>query len=136
MKVHHVGYAVENHDRAEQGFIALGYTIGPRTDDTARRVCISFARNGTELVEIISPLAEDSPVSSVLAKNGPSAYHLCYETPDLAASLVELRKHGWRTLIPAEAAPALEGSDVAFLYNRHVGLIELVERPETDGEPR
>lgn len=135
MKIHHIGYAVKNHDKAEEAFRALGYRIGRRTNDEGRNVAISFASNDGVLIELVSPLMPGSPVDGILSKVGPTAYHICHVTDDIDAMLAELRPHGWRALGEPLAAPAINYARVVFCYHRIVGLMELVElRSAEDGE--
>lgn len=128
MRVHHVGYAVKDIEKAIAAFEALGYNkTSDITDDVGRGVKIVFVRNEHEMVELIAPNAENSAVDSVLKKNGPFPYHICYEAEDLDESMKCLRECGFITIIPAQAAPALENRRVVFLLNKNVGIIELVE---------
>lgn len=134
MKIHHVGYAVKDHSKAEDSFRDLGYTIGRRTNDDGRNVCISFAENDGYLIELVSPLGEGSPIDGILAKVGGTAYHICYITDDIAATLAELRPLGWRALGPASPAPALNYANVAFAHHKVAGLLELVTFTSTGQE--
>lgn len=127
MKVHHIGYAVSDFNPAKDIFESLGYSIGACTRDEARNVMIAFAQNGNELIEIIAPLSAGSPVDSVLTKNGPTPYHICYVVNNLAGMVNDLRKKGWVMVSKPSPAPALDGHHVCFLYNKQIGLIELME---------
>ena len=81
-KLCHVGVAVPNLGPTTELLSALfGYRIvsGP-FNDPIQKVTVSFlAKSGMDVaeIELIAPLAQDSPISSILAKNGGSAYHLC-----------------------------------------------------------
>lgn len=135
MKIHHIGYAVKRHDRAEEVFRQLGYVIGKRTHDEGRNVVISFAENDGQLIELVSPASPGSPVDGVLSKLGPTAYHICHIVDDVDAALVELAGQGWRALGEPSPAPAINYAKVVFLYHKTVGLMELVElRSADDGE--
>lgn len=127
MKVHHIGYAVSNFDAAKVIFESLGYTIGISTRDEARNVIIAFARNGNDLIEVIAPLSEGSPIDSVLQKNGSMPYHIAYSVNNIVEAMNDMRKKGWVVVNKPNPAPALDDHDVCFLYNKQIGLIELVE---------
>ena len=82
------------------------------------------------LLELIEPLDETSPVFKVLSKNGVTPYHICYSVKDIDKSVSELRS--LRFVATSEPVPAcaLDYRKVCFLYNRNVGLIELVRFPK------
>ncbi len=127
MKVHHIGYAVKKIEKAAEVFKSLGYTCGEVKEDTLRSIKIMFAENGTERVELVAPIGSDTPVSGILKGSGPAPYHICYEVGDIEKSIEELSADGWMLVHAPLEAPAIGGAPVAFLYNRHIGMIELVE---------
>ena len=127
MHIHHLGYAVDDIDTAINSFYILGYEFVSKTVDEKRDVVIAFIRNGDYMVELISPLNQNAPVINVLKKYGPTPYHICYETASLDEEISKLKMDGWVLLRKREKAIAINGSDVVFLYNKSVGLIEIVE---------
>ena len=127
MKVHHIGYAVKKLEKAAEIFEGLGYIGGDITEDEIRNIKIMFMENGHERVELVAPNGESTPVDGVLKNNGPTPYHICYEVPDMENAVSELKTKGWMVIKEAEPAPAIGGATVVFLYNRHIGMIELVE---------
>lgn len=127
MKVHHIGYAVKRIEKAAETFVALGYTLGDITEDKKRKIRIMFIENGTERVELVAPNGDDTPVDGILKSTGPTPYHICYETQELKTAIDELKEKGFVTVKEPEPAPAIDGCNVAFMYNARVGLIELVE---------
>lgn len=127
MKVHHVGYAVKKLEKAAEVFKGLGYLPGEITEDEIRHIRIMFMENGHERVELIAPNGESTPVDGVLKNSGPTPYHICYEVNDIKKAVDGLSAGGWAVIKDAETAPAICGAPVVFLYNRHIGMIELVE---------
>lgn len=128
MKVHHIGYAVADMDKAKEAFSALGYQDGNTVQDVPRNVCITFIQNGATSVELIAPLSTGSPVDSILEKNRTGTpYHICYEVDDLSSALKDLKAKGFVTLIKPMPAPAIGECNVAFMYHKAMGVMELVE---------
>ena len=78
-------------------------------------------------MELIAPVDETSPVSKVLQRNGVSTYHICYSVESISDAITELRKQKYILISKPAGATAFEGHPVVFLYNKEVGLIELVE---------
>lgn len=127
MKVHHVGYAVKKIEKAASVFEELGYVPGEVTEDSIRNIKIMFMENGTERIELVAPNGENNPVDVLLKNGGPAPYHICYEVTDIDSAVVQLKEKNWMVIKEKERAPAICGAPVAFLYNRHAGMIELVE---------
>jgi methylmalonyl-CoA/ethylmalonyl-CoA epimerase len=139
MKIDHIGYAVTEVEEAAAAFLNLGYAVhalcggGGYIDDRSRRVRICFLRDpGGARVELVAPLGENSPVRAWLEKNGPSPYHIAYESADVPADAANLRKRGFLLVGPPSPAVAFGGRLVAFLYGKAAGLIELVP-PDSAG---
>ena len=80
-------------------------------------------------MELLEPVDETSPVCKTLEKNGVTPYHTCYVVENIDEAVKTLRKERYVLTSKAEPAVAFCGSKVCFLYNKNVGLIELVEAP-------
>lgn len=128
LKVHHIGYAVNNLQQSLEMFQKLGYVIksGPEKD-FKRNVEIAFLQNNNYLVELISPLNEISPIKNYLNKIGNTPYHICYETHDIDETILELKKQKYRVIEKPSKAIAINNQRVAFLYQPKYGLLELLE---------
>ena len=127
MKVHHIGYAVKDIEDAIKTLAKLGYVFGDITEDNTQKVKISFGVNGTSVVELVSPIGEQSPVDLFLNKVGPTPYHICYEVENIESKIKELRKIGFLQTSDIKNAAAINSRRIVFLSNLNVGLIELVE---------
>ena len=128
MKVHHIGYAVKDIDKASAAFQLLGFKfLSGVTYDDERKVRIAFMINGNEVIELIEPDGDNSAVESVLKKNGPTPYHICYEVDSLEDSVSVLKKSGYIAIKKPQAASAINGRRVVFLMHKDLGIIELVE---------
>ena len=128
MKLHHIGYAVNNILDAIASFKLMGFSlIGDLFSDSRRKVNIALISNGKIVIELIAPNKERSPVNELLERNGPGAYHICYEVNDIQKEIERLKQNKFKVIEDVKEAPALGSAMVAFLYNRHLGLIELVQ---------
>jgi methylmalonyl-CoA/ethylmalonyl-CoA epimerase len=83
---------------------------------------------GGSNVQVLQPLAPDSPVGRFLAKRGEGLHHIAFAVPDIDAALEHLESTGAR-LIDTEARIGGGGHRIAFVHpNAFAGtLIELVE---------
>lgn len=128
LKVHHIGYAVKDIAQSLDMFLKIGYCIVDHSvKDMKRKVEIAFVRNNNYLVELISPISDESPIKNYLDKMGNTPYHLCYETNDIEATIGELRKQRYMVVEKPSEAIALNKQNVAFLYHPKYGLLELLE---------
>ena len=130
MGVHHVGVAVEDLDEAISSYERLfgGELAGRQTQDEQGVEAASLLV-GNGHVELLSPLAPDTPLGRFLAKRGPGMHHVAYEVDDISAELVRLKGEGAR-LIDATPRRGLFGTQVAFVHPEsvHGVLSELVAR--------
>ena len=81
------------------------------------------------MVELLEPVDETSPVCKILDKNGVMPYHTCYIVVDIDNAIAELRTQRYIQVSKPAKAVAISGSRVCFMFNKNVGLIELVEKP-------
>ena len=127
---HHIGVAVKDIEVTAQIYRRGGYFCSQTIFDPIQNVNICWlTKEGAPIVELLAPVDETSPVCKTLEKNGVTPYHCCYVVENIEETVKELRKQRYvLTSKPAEAV-AFCGSRVCFLYNKNVGLIELVEAP-------
>lgn len=127
MKFHHIGIACENIDETASHYRLLGYKQGDIVIDPLQNIKISFLSHPVlPLLELLEPIDENSPVVDILKKNGTTPYHICYSVANLEECITSLRKESFLIVSKPKVANAIEGNRVAFLYNKAVGLIELV----------
>jgi methylmalonyl-CoA/ethylmalonyl-CoA epimerase len=114
--IDHIGVAVSDLDAA----IAVhrdtyGMLLVHRETIQEQGVEAALLDVGSSHVELLAPLAPDTPVGRFLAKRGPGLHHVAYRVDDVAATLDELRTAGLR-LIDEEPRTGIRGSRVAFLH--------------------
>jgi methylmalonyl-CoA/ethylmalonyl-CoA epimerase len=129
MKIHHIGYCVNNIDKSILEFEKIGYErFDSKFNDIDRKIYIQFMKNGNMLVELVSPTNEgESSIDGILKKIGDTAYHICYEVEDINDEIEKLKQEKYILINQPQGAIAINSYEVAFLYKRNVGLIELVE---------
>jgi methylmalonyl-CoA/ethylmalonyl-CoA epimerase len=114
--IHHVGVAVDNLDEALATYERLfSARVEHRATVDDQGVRAASLRIGEGRVELLEPLAEDTPVGRFLAKRGPGMHHVAYEVVDLEATLVELAGAG-AELIDEQPREGLFGLEVAFVH--------------------
>lgn len=126
--VHHVAFAVEDLDEALETYRSLfGAEVELRERVEEQGVEAAYLRLGHGRVELVSPLAEDTPVGRFLAKRGPGMHHVGLEVEDVAAAARELAAEGVE-IVDREPRPGLGGHLVSFVHpdSLHGVLAEVV----------
>jgi methylmalonyl-CoA/ethylmalonyl-CoA epimerase len=70
---------------------------------------------GSDRVELLAALGDDTPVGRFLAKRGPGMHHVAYEVDDVGEALDELVAEG-AELIDERPRRGLFGLEVAFVH--------------------
>ena len=87
---------------------------------------------GDSHIELLEPLADDSPIAKFLDKRGPGLHHLCLASSDVRADDARLRAEGYQVLRP-EPSRGAGGCWVQFVHPKSAGGV-LLELSETDEE--
>jgi methylmalonyl-CoA/ethylmalonyl-CoA epimerase len=128
-RIDHVGVAVEDLDASialyEQTYNMKLVHRETVVEQGVEAVLLDVGENH---VELLAPLAPDTPVGKFLAKKGPGIHHVAYQVADIDAVLAQLKTAGMR-LIDQESRVGIRGSRVAFLHPAASGgvLTEIVE---------
>jgi methylmalonyl-CoA/ethylmalonyl-CoA epimerase len=118
--IHHVGLAVADLDDAVATYERLfGGRLEHRVRVEEQGVEAASVRVGWSRVELLAPLADDTPVGKFLAMRGPGMHHVAYEVEDVRVVLRDLVRHG-AELIDAEPRRGMFGLEVAFVHPESV----------------
>jgi methylmalonyl-CoA/ethylmalonyl-CoA epimerase len=117
-KLEHIGIAIKSIEKHYPGVLA--------TVDNIQKVKVAFINiNGAE-VELVEPLGDDSPVAGIL-KKGQTFYHLCFSVKNLDEAIAAGRKNGFHCIAKPVEAAAFNKRRIAWLFNKNLGLFELLE---------
>jgi len=128
-RIDHVGVAVED---LESSMTLLHETFGMpvahRETVAEQGVEAVLLDVGENHIELLAPLAGDTPVGRFLAKRGPGLHHVAYQVSDIDSTLSSLRERGLH-LIDEQPRTGIRGSRVAFLHPGSSGgvLTEIVQ---------
>jgi methylmalonyl-CoA/ethylmalonyl-CoA epimerase len=92
------------------------------------KVCFVDTPNGGTQVELLAPLADDSPVNGFLAKNPLGGqHHLCFEVPDIETARAEFEQQGKRIL--GATRIGAHGTPIFFVHPKDMAgvLTEIME---------
>lgn len=127
--IHHIGHAVDDLPGAVDTYARLfGAEVEHRETMAAQGVEAVTVRIGADRIELMRPLAADTPVGRFLASRGPGMHHVAYLVDDIRVSLREAAAAG-AELIDTEPRPGLLGLQVAFIHPGSVAgvLVEYVQ---------
>ena len=128
--MHHVAVVVHDLEAALLAFRDnFGIAVESVRDIASDGVRIAFLPTGESRLELVQPTDPTTGVARYLEKHGEGFHHVCYEVPDLAATLDRLAATGME-LIDVAPRRGAEGP-VAFIHPRscHGVLVELIEAP-------
>ncbi len=126
-RIAHVGIAVPDLDSA-LAFYRDVLGLEPHPTEEADGAAIASLAFGESEVELLAPLAADTPIGKFLARRGPGIHHICYRVPDLDAALAACRGAGYR-LIDEVPRSGAGGRRIAFVHPKSTAgiLLELTE---------
>ena len=134
MQLDHIGIAVRSLAESAEAFSAL---VGVAAQDVrtreipAEKVRVGeFELSGVS-IELMEPLAEDSPISGFLEKRGPGVHHLCYRTGDIESLFARLKDEGVKLL--SDAVHQGDGYRYFFVHPKSAAGI-LTEFKQPNGE--
>lgn len=119
---HHVGVAVKS-------ILAVSPSSTPVVEQT-EGVSLAFVEVNGVTIELLEPLGDDSPIAASV-RNGTKLLHLCFEVEDLEGALGRSRSAGFHCIRPPAPTEAMDGRRIAWVFSKHYGLVELLERSGT-----
>jgi methylmalonyl-CoA/ethylmalonyl-CoA epimerase len=127
--IHHIGHAVDDLPGAVETYIRLfGAQVEHREVVPGQGVEAVILVVGDSRIELLWPLADDTPVGRFLHSRGPGMHHVAYQVSDIRAALAAAAEAG-AELIDAEPREGLFGLEVAFIHPASVAgvLVEYVQ---------
>jgi len=132
-KIDHIGVAVEDIDAALELYeTSFEMTVAHRETVESQGVEAALLDVGDGHVELMQPLAPDTPIGKFLDRKGPKLHHVAYAVDDIDLTLEKLSAAGLE-LIDGKARTGIRGSRVAFIEPRSTGGV-LTEIVEASGE--
>jgi methylmalonyl-CoA/ethylmalonyl-CoA epimerase len=129
LNIHHTAIAVADLDSALDSF-SNQYGVEPLYREVVESQGVEEAMIavGGSHVQLLQPLAPDTPVGRFLERNGEGIHHLAFQVADIEAALSHLEAQG-AVLVDTEPRIGGGGQRIAFVHPKSFAgsLIELVE---------
>ena len=130
MKIDHIAIVVKDLDQTIELYTqTLGFKIVYRETIADQNVEAVGLEAGESIIELLRPLAEDSPIAKFRGDAPSKLHHTAYRVDNLEAELQKLKSGGVR-LIDETPRRGAHGNLIAFLHPKSTGgvLIELCQK--------
>jgi methylmalonyl-CoA epimerase len=130
--IHHIGHAVDDIASAVDAYERLFGAVQEHHETVPEQGVEAVSlRVGSDRIELLRPLDEDTPVGRFMASRGPGMHHVAFGVDDIRAALRDASVAG-AELIDAEPHAGLFGLQVAFIHPSSVAGV-LVEYVQLEG---
>ncbi len=125
-KIDHVAIAVKNLEDGVKIWKDFGFKIEYEVVEE-QKVKVAILHIGESRIELLEPMADDSPISKFLEKRGEGLHHLAVNVDNIEQELQRLKSLGYR-LIDEQPRKGAGGKKIAFVHPKSAKvLLELVE---------
>ncbi len=125
-KIDHVAIAVKNLEDGVKIWKNFGFKIEYEVVEE-QKVKVAILHIGESRIELLEPIADDSPISKFLEKRGEGLHHLAVNVDNIEQELQRLKSLGYR-LIDEKPRKGAGGKKIAFVHPKSAKvLLELVE---------
>jgi methylmalonyl-CoA/ethylmalonyl-CoA epimerase len=134
--IDHIAIAVRRGELETQvgRYLSLGYREVHREEvfgtDQVREVLLQIG-DGPNLIQLLEPLSDDSPVQKLIDCNGGRGgfAHFALRVTDIHAAFAALKERGFE-IIDKAPRPGSRGTTVFFVHPKSLGyLLEVVQEP-------
>jgi len=126
---HHTGIVTKDIELSKHFFLNLGYQASKTFEDESQgSTIVLLKKTRSSIIELISPMNEQSPSYGWLKRIGGGAYHICFEIKDenLVDGIDYFKSLNFTPITKPTLSPAFNGASVVFLWGKEAGLIELL----------
>lgn len=132
LSVDHIGVAVRSIEESLEFYEnTLGLKASEIEEIPQRKVRLAMIRLDNQVIELVEPMSDESPIHRFLEKRGEGLHHLAFLVSDIESALAEMKKKGVELVDPEPVAGA-HGRKIAFVSPRstHGVLMELCQEAE------
>ena len=117
-RLNHVAIAVKDLSASTALYRdTLGARVSQPLPQPEHGVTVVFVELPNTKIELLEPLAAESPIAKFLERNPDGGiHHICYEVDDIIAARDRLKEQGARVLGSGEPRIGAHGKPVLFLH--------------------
>ncbi len=130
----HIAIAVFNIEESTKRFtVALSAKVTHDEVVESQEVKVRFLEAGEHMIELIEPLAKESPVHRFLEKRGEGLHHLAFRTKNIEAEMDRLRAQGFH-LLQERPVPGANNKLIFFIHPKSMDgvLVEVCQSVAKD----
>lgn len=142
MKLDHIGIVVSDIEHSLK-YYKETYGFEPLIDVThepahgVNVVFVGLGHGSIPMIELISPVSENSKVSEFLEKKGGGMHHLAYEVADIDEAIEHFKNKQSLILGGIVSGAGHKNTPTVWLYTSERNLVELIEaQPGKTSEQR
>src|SRR5690625_5313199 len=126
MNIDHIGIAVADLDSAIELYSKLLKRTSYRREVVeSQQTEVAFFQAGESAIELLSSIADDSPVGKFLKKRGEGVHHIAFQTDDIESEIKGLKNEGL-TPLSDQPVQGAEGKTVKIFHARDLtGVLEI-----------
>ena len=95
-RIEHIGIAVKDLSKAASVYEKLLNAIVYKTEMVeAEGVLTAFIRCGTDKIELLEALNNNSPITKFIEKRGEGVHHIAFKVSDIRAEMQRLKREGF-----------------------------------------
>jgi methylmalonyl-CoA/ethylmalonyl-CoA epimerase len=130
-RIDHLGIAVKSIATARVFYEAVGLAVTHEEEVAHEGVRTAMVPVGESRIELLEPLADDTPVGKFLGKRGEGLHHVALHVDDISATLEQMKNRGVEIASPHIQTGA-GGHLYFFVHPRSAGgvLVEICQDPE------
>lgn len=125
MKLHHIGFIVDNIERYEQQ-MPFGEKLKSVFDPVQNATLSLYSNFSDSFIELIEPKDESAFTFAFLAKNGNGFHHLCYEVNSAEEMKNYCTENRYLLFKGPLKAILFDNKEVYFYYTRNKTIIEFL----------
>jgi methylmalonyl-CoA epimerase len=129
VKIDHIGIAVKSLAEAVKVYeSAIGLKVTGYDQVDEQGVRVAMLDLGESRIELLEPIAPDSPIEKFMRKRGEGIHHIAVQVDNIEDALERLKTSGVR-LVDATPKRGAHNTRIAFIHpsSTHGVLLELVE---------
>ena len=126
---HHTGIVTDDMGQSINFFVNLGYMASKVYKDEIQKSYVTIlSKSNSPIIELISPMNNESPAQGWVKRIGSGAYHVCFEIKNLKLNeaIIYFKSQNFIIVSKPSLSPAFGGLHVVFLWGKKAGLIELI----------
>jgi methylmalonyl-CoA epimerase len=130
--IDHIGIAVRSIEASLDFYEnTLGLKVTGIEEIPERKVRLAMIKLDNQVIELVEPMSEESPIHQFLEKRGEGLHHLAFLVSDIEVALEQMKKKGVELINPKPVQGA-HGRKIAFVSPKstHGVLMEFCQEAE------